>query len=319
MLKLRVIILAILFTAIIAVTVVSILFIIDIINIKNFHNCNSVAYKKTLVVVSAFWRVEMVDAMLSSILNYVDNIDVVIIESESPYSEAMYKMLQKYIKSNLILLHIYTSKNIFGYFMPLGYISGILYNDTHTYENICASDGDVIMYGKWLEEVNRILSLSEVFGVFCSLNPFNNPNKNFIVNGPEMVDYIVAITGIQMVCFKIESFQLMFKDSKIHYQDTFINGWVYNNIKNKKLVRTKENYVVHMTWSIYQLPNGMYKDYIDFKKSVPDLWSKVKLSTLNITIKQGREFNIYNKLAYKLNKYVNKINCNNTYDAVYNK
>jgi hypothetical protein len=146
--------------------------------------------KRTIIVMLAFWNTDMIESALSSLMPYRNQIDVVVAEIESPHSNDIQKAILPFV--DLVLLHIRTP-NIFGMAFALGLHASRSLNLVH-HPYLCFSDGDIIAYGAWLEEVHRLLLLDQsIHGVCLSLNPFNTPDYSWIERGPINNDYIQAM------------------------------------------------------------------------------------------------------------------------------
>jgi hypothetical protein len=99
---------------------------------------------------------------------------------------------------------------------------------------------------------------------------------------------------MQMQCFRTKDGQDMLHSmlaDHIDIKDITIHD--YATHRGKKMVRTLRNHIVHMMWSAYQLPTGMYKSHLKHKKEIEKqgkLWITVHapLNETSYAIVQAR-------------------------------
>mmetsp|Transcript_16355 Transcript_16355/g.30980 ORF Transcript_16355/g.30980 Transcript_16355/m.30980 type:complete len:201 (+) Transcript_16355:229-831(+) len=165
----------------------------------------------TLVVLLAFFNVDLVQTCLDSILRGANGEpfdgDVIVVQQPSPKTEAMTKMIEERRKTKTsngsgILHHILSEDTpLVGQNWAMPFVHNVI--EPSMYNITCVTDGDVIMYGDWLVETRYILDkYPEVYVAAVSLNPFNNIDTRYIVKGPVRKDFIKAPTGMQMWCFR---------------------------------------------------------------------------------------------------------------------
>lgn len=242
---------------------------------------------RTLVVVLAFFNVDIVQASLDSIIHGQHGEpfggDVVVVQQPSVHSTEMTNMLALRRKGNSssgILRHILIDDSeppVYGQAYGIPFLqNGIV--DSNLYDVACISDGDVIMYGDWAQEVRDILEdHPEVFSVGVSLNTFNaytdKINGVLVQEGPDRGDFIEANTGVQMVCHRTDELITMFHNISgggMTISDSLMKVWIYGH--GRIVARTKRNQLVHMMWSVYTEATGAHKEYLDLKNSQKSLW-----------------------------------------------
>lgn len=250
--------------------------------------------RDSLVVVAAFFNVDLVQACLDSILRSSSGEpfpgDVVVVQQPSNHTEEMTQMIQERRKMDNgsaagILHHILTEDTpLVGQLWAMPFAHNVV--EPSKYAITCISDGDVILFGDWLAEIRSILDgYPSVYWASVSLHPFNNIDPGYILNGAEHADFIEAPTGMQMVCFRTPEFIRLYK-SGTTIQDTHILEWIKS--QGRRVVRTKRNHLVHMMWSVYVEKIPVHKDYLEYKNERAksgNLWESFKKAhDANMTI-----------------------------------
>jgi len=239
---------------------------------------NSENNKDTLIIFLAYFNEDIVRSSLDSIISGSSGQpfsgDIVVIEQQSKHSHSINETVHARKKKRVtdggakglgVLHHILVTGKLqlFGELWKLPFVHSLI--EVSKYRTMCLTDGDVIMYGDWLSEILFLLqTYPDVALAAVSLNPINNIDPLFIVDGPVHEHYIDAPTGMQMVCFRANDFRDLLAEDVV-FRDDCLQNWTRS--RGKSVVRTRRNQLIHMMWSVYAEKNGAHAEYLELKEA----------------------------------------------------
>jgi len=211
--------------------------------------------KKHICIFFAYNNIEHIIQSFDSL--YSDSVDYFVVENSSENS----RLIECYFASQKLIGYIQFEKNIWDNAMKT-FLQD--YKDLISqYDYITITDGDLLIddIDLTFTELKEIVDIDKV-GVCCvdlKLDNFPSDIKGsgrWLPNHSGIYDkYIVCGTGIQLMTFKREFFDIILEPTK------FLDGKLRKNINWHGLlwVKTKINQATHLTWDLYYEGSPYYE------------------------------------------------------------